>query len=84
MLLIRSDIARRGLEELKNTYLINGDGIEVLVLELILKGSKWLFSSVYKQLKVTDMQCSVFLENHFSACEKVCSNLVPTDNINLH
>ncbi len=73
--LIRSIVHRR-VEELENTRMFNDDRIEVVVFEIILKGEKWLFGSVYKQPKVTDKQFTEFLETHFNAFKKECPNLV--------
>ncbi len=61
-MLMRNDIAHKRREELENVYDSCGGRIEVMVMEVVLKGEKWLYTSVYKQPKVNDRDFVVFLE----------------------
>ncbi len=83
MMLMRNDIAHKRREELENVNDSCSGRIEVMVMEVVLKGEKWLYASVYKQPKVNDRDFVAFLEEHINICRRECSNIVVTGDINL-
>ena len=58
--------------------------VEIIAVEVMFHGEKWLISSVYKQPKVQDEDFTGKLKSLLNTCMRDCRNLVLMGDLNIN
>ena len=80
---VRSDLPQRRRNDLEPETMYTESGrVEVLVMEVILNGEKWFYSSVYKKPTVKSCHFIVVLQSVFDKCLHEQANFIASGDFN--